>query len=50
MPKVSIVGQTCTLEERLLDSQKIDKILNWPPLTSVKNVRGFLGLCGTVQI
>ena len=45
-----IVGHKCTPEGRLPDDQKIQKILNWPPLTTVKEVRGFLGLCGTVRI
>ncbi|ETW86498.1 hypothetical protein HETIRDRAFT_18490, partial [Heterobasidion irregulare TC 32-1] len=45
-PDVVIVGQRCTPEGRLPETKKIDKILNWPVLTSVKDVRGFLGLCG----
>ena len=45
-----IVGHQCTPQGRLPDSQKIDKILTWPPLKTVKDVRGFLGLCGTVRI
>ena len=49
-PKVLIVGQTCTPQGRLPDQQKIAKILEWPPLRTVKDVRGFLGLCGTVRI
>ena len=49
-PKVLIVGQTCTPEGRLPDDQKIEKILKWPVLKTVKDVRGFLGLCGTVRI
>lgn len=49
-PKVTIVGQTCTPEGRLPDPDRVDKILNWPPLTTVREVRGFLGLCGTVRI
>ena len=45
-----ILGQKCTPEGRIPDDQKVEKILKWPPLTSVKEVRGFLGLCGTVRI
>ena len=45
-----IVGHKCTPDGRLPDDQKIEKILNWPTLTTVKEVRGFLGLCGTVRI
>ena len=45
-----IVGQKCTPNGRLPDEQKVEKILNWPTLKTVKDVRGFLGLCGTVRI
>ena len=48
--QVAIVGQLCTPEGRRPDPLKIDKILSWPPLKTVKDVRGFLGLCGTVRI
>ena len=49
-PEVLIVGQKCTPEGRLPDEQKVEKILSWPPLKTVKDVRAFLGLCGTVRI
>lgn len=49
-PEVIIVGQKCTPEGRCPEDEKIDKILKWPPLKTVKDVRGFLGLCGTVRI
>ena len=49
-PEAVIVGHKCTPEGRLPDDQKIQKILNWPPLKTPKDVRGFLGLCGTVRI
>ena len=45
-----ILGHKCTPEGRLPDDQKIEKVLKWPPLSTVKEVRGFLGLCGTVRI
>lgn len=48
--EVVIVGQKCTPEGRLPDDSKIEKILRWPQLKTVKDVRGFLGLCGTVRI
>ena len=49
-PEVLIVGQRCTPQGRLPDTQKVEKILSWPTLKTVKDVRGFLGLCGTVRI
>lgn len=45
-PEVLIVGQTMTPEGWKPDPLKIEKILNWPRLKVVKDVRGFLGLCG----
>jgi transposase InsO family protein len=49
-PEVVIVGQKCTPQGRLPDDDRVKKILNWPVLKTVKEVRGFLGLCGTVRI
>ena len=48
--EVIIVGQKCTPEGRLPEPNKVDKILNWPILKSVHDIRAFLGLCGTVRI
>jgi transposase InsO family protein len=50
LPDVLIVGQRCTPEGRLPDTEKVSKILNWPIPTTVKEARGFMGLCGTVRI
>ena len=49
-PKVLIVGQTCTPEGRIPDEMKVEKILKWPLPETISQVRGFLGLCGTVRI
>jgi len=49
-PQALIVGQTCTPEGRLPDESKIAKILRWPLPENISQVRGFLGLCGTVRI
>jgi hypothetical protein len=49
-PRVIILGQECTPEGRVPDISKVEKILNWPTLRTVKEVRQFLGLCGTVRI
>jgi hypothetical protein len=50
LPEVLIIGQTCNSSGRSPDTAKVDKILNWPPLTNPKEVRRFLGLCGTIRI
>ena len=49
-PKVLILGQTCSPEGRIPDENKAEKILEWKPPTNTTEVRGFLGLCGTVRI
>jgi len=49
-PEVLIIGQTCNAAGRSPDHAKVDKILNWPPLNNPKEVRQFLGLCGTVRV
>ena len=50
LPEVLIIGQTCNKDGRSPDKTKVDKILNWPNLTDQREVRRFLGLCGTVRI
>jgi transposase InsO family protein len=49
-PEVLIIGQNCSAAGRTPDTSKVDKILNWPTLTNPREVRRFLGLCGTVRI
>ena len=49
-PEVVIIGHKCTPEGRLPNDDRVSKILNWPPPSTVKEARGFLGLCGTVRI
>ncbi|KAI0370315.1 hypothetical protein BV20DRAFT_908965, partial [Pilatotrama ljubarskyi] len=45
-PEVVIVGQKCTPAGRVPEDGKVDKICNWPVPKTVKEVRGFIGLCG----
>lgn len=48
--EVVILGHKCTPEGRVPDPATLDKIRNWPQLKTPKNVREFLGLCGTARI
>ena len=50
LPSVTIVGQQCTPNGRLPEDVKVEKILKWPLPQTPSQVRGFLGLCGTVHI
>jgi len=49
-PEVLIIGQTCNIAGRSPDETRVDKILKWPQLRTPKEVRRFLGLCGTVRV
>lgn len=49
MPEVLIVGQTCNAQGRSPDTDRVEKVINWPEPTTPKEVRQFLGLCGTVR-
>ena len=49
-PKAIILGQECNPEGRSPDMSKVEKILQWPIPMTPKDVRSFLGLCGTVRI
>lgn len=50
LPEVMIVGQQCNAQGRSPDSAKVEKVLKWPLPSNPKEVRQFLGLCGTVRI
>ncbi len=45
MDGIKLVGYVCGAEGRLPDSQKVIKILEWPPCTDVTSARAFLGVC-----
>ena len=48
--EVIIVGNKCSVAGRVSDNSRIQKILKWLTLATVKDVRGFLGLYKTVHI
>ena len=48
--EVEIVGQKCSREGRLPTDTRAQRVKDWPPPLNVSEVRGFLGLCGTVRI
>ena len=48
--EVEIVGHQCSAKGREPVDNRVKKILTWPVPETLKEVRGFLGLCGTVRI
>lgn len=43
---IEMVGYLCSAQGRKITKRATSKILNWPPCTNVKGVRGFLGTVG----
>ena len=48
--KVEIVGQKCSHEGREPMDTRAQHIKDWTTPVNLTEVRGFLGLCGTVRI
>jgi transposase InsO family protein len=48
--EVEIVGHKCSSKGREPIDARTEKVLDWPRPINLKEVRGFLGLCGTVRI
>ena len=45
-----IVGHRCSINGRLPDEARVQKILDWPICKNLTEVRGFLGTLGTIRI
>jgi hypothetical protein len=45
MPAITIVGMLCTADGRQPAQKKVQKILDWPTPRSVREARGFIGIC-----
>ena len=48
--EVDIVGQQCSCEGQKPTDTRAQRIKDWPTPANLTEVRGFLGLCGTVRI
>ena len=48
--EIEIVGHQCSAKGREPVDNHVKKILKWPTPINLKEVRGFVGLCGTVRI
>lgn len=49
VPEAVVVGHHCNYEGRIADPDRIRVIEEWPPLTSVSDVRAFLGTAGVIR-
>jgi hypothetical protein len=50
VPSAIIVGHKCTIDGRVPDDTKVQKIRDWPPCATLTEVRAFLGTCGLIRI
>ncbi|KXN84079.1 Pol polyprotein, partial [Leucoagaricus sp. SymC.cos] len=48
-PEIIIVGRKCTYEGQEPDAGTVEKVMKWPECHNVSEVRGFLGMAGTVR-
>jgi len=48
-PEIIVVGRKCTYKGQELDVTTVEKVLKWSECRNVSEVRGFLGMAGTVQ-
>ena len=48
--EVTILGHSCSAKGREPGDARIQDVLNWPRPTNLTQLRGFIGLCGTVRI
>lgn len=50
VPSVMIVGHRCTVDGRIPDESKVQRIKDWPICESLTEVRAFLGTLGLMRI
>jgi hypothetical protein len=49
-PEVELVGNRCSYDGRIPDQSRIRVICDWPPCSSLTDVRSFLGTCGVMRV
>jgi hypothetical protein len=48
--EITVLGHRCTLEGRLPDPSRVNKIINWGPCRDLSDVRAFLGTMGVCRL
>ena len=49
-PSAVIVGHKCTIDGRVPEESKVQKVRDWPECQNISQVRGFLGTCGVLRM
>jgi len=48
-PEIIVVGRKCTYNRQEPDAMTVEKVMKWPEYRNVSEVKGFLGMVGTVR-
>jgi hypothetical protein len=48
--EITVLGHRCTIDGRLPDSSRVDKVINWGPCSDLTDVRAFLGTIGVCRV
>ena len=49
-PEITLLGHRCTMEGRLPDKSRVEKVANWEPCKDLSDVRAFLGTIGVCRL
>jgi hypothetical protein len=49
-PEITVLGHRCTIDGRLPDQSRVEKIVNWGPCRDLSDVRSFLGTIGVCRL
>ena len=48
-PEIEVLGHRCTIEGRLPEESRVNKVTNWAPCRDLSDVRAFLGTIGVCR-
>ena len=48
--EITVLGHRCTINGRLPDQSRVDKVINWGPCKDLSDVRAFLGTIGVCRL
>jgi hypothetical protein len=48
--EITVLGHRCTMDGRLPDESRVDKVINWAPCRDLSDVRAFLGTIGVCRL
>lgn len=49
-PEITVLGQRCTINGRLPEGSRVEKVSNWGPCEDLSDVRAFIGTIGTCRM